>query len=138
MSKQLALLPTPDQPHSSTRYAKILKASDDCGFILAAPLVPDEVDLQGDYISAEEIEKTAYDFMEESQVGNFMHRQSLSGVVLVENTILRADTMINGVLLKTGSWLQGWRVYNPELRELIKQKKITGLSIEGVMPKERE
>jgi hypothetical protein len=134
MAAQLPLLPS--ESRSSTRFAPILKASEDFGFVLAAPLVPDEVDLQGDSISAEEIEKTAYDFMEESQIGNFMHRQSLPGVVLVENTILRADTTINGVLLKAGTWLQGWKIYNPELRELIKQKKITGLSIEGFMPKE--
>lgn len=128
-NKQLTLIP--DAPVTSIRFGRILKHSEDAGFILAAVLVPDEIDLQGDVISAEEIERAAYDYMEASQRGSYMHKQVLQDVVLVESTILRAETMINGVPLAKGTWLVGFRVYNEELRELIKDGTITGLSIGG-------
>lgn len=112
-------------------YVPILKASDDFGFVLAPVLVPDEPDWQGDVISAEEIEKAAHAYMEDSQRGDFMHRQDLgdSDVMLVESSILRADTILNGVALKAGTWMCGWKIYNPELRDMIRTQKINGLSI---------
>jgi len=129
MTRQLELVS--ESKLQATRFAPIVKRSEDAGFILAAVLVPDEIDLQGDVISAEEIERAAYDYMEASQRGGYMHKQVLQDVVLVESTILRAETMINGVPLAKGTWLVGFRVYNEELRELIKDGTITGLSIGG-------
>ena len=113
------------------RYATIIEKSADCGFVLAPVLVPDEPDWQGDVISAEEIEKAAHAFMAESQHSDYMHRQDLSDaeVMLVENTIVRADTIINGAVVKKGTWLTGWNIYSPELRDLIRTGKLTGLSI---------
>lgn len=136
MRKQLTLIP--DTPVMSSRFAPIIKRSEDAGFVLAPALVPDEIDLQGDVISAEEIEKAAYDYMEASQRGGYMHRQVLTDVVLVENTILRTDTTINGVSLTKGTWLVGFRIYNEELRGLIKDGTITGLSIGGWSARKEE
>lgn len=112
-------------------YAKIIKASDDFGFVLAPVLVPEEPDWQGDVISADEIEQAAHAYMEESQRGAYMHQQGLGDaeVMLVESSILRGDTIINGIALKAGTWLCAWKIYHPELRDLIRKGKITGLSI---------
>jgi len=118
-------------PITTTRFHKILKASDDFGFVLVPILVPDEADLQGDVISAEDIEKAAHDYMEVSQAGGYMHRQILTDVVLVESSIQRSDTEIAGVVIKAGTWLGAWRIRNEELRTLIKEGKITGVSIGG-------
>lgn len=127
MSEQLPL----STQNDATFYAPILKASDDFGFVLAPVLVPDDPDWQGDVISAEEIEKAAHAYMEESQRGAYMHRQDLgdSDVMLVESSILRADTVLNGVALKAGTWMCGWKIYNPDLRDMIRTQKIKGLSI---------
>lgn len=118
-------------PVTTSRFHKILKASDDFGFVLVPILVPDEADLQGDVISAEDIEKAAHTYMEESQAGGYMHRQILTDVRLVESWIQRSETEIEGVLIKIGTWLGAWRIYNEELRGLIKEGKITGVSIGG-------
>jgi len=118
-------------PITTSRFHKILKASEDFGFVLVPILVPDEADLQGDIISAEDIEKAAHAYMEESQRGGYMHRQILTDVVLVESYLLRADMEIEGQIVKQGTWLGAWRIYNEELRTLIKEGKITGVSIGG-------
>ncbi len=113
------------------RYVTIIEKSADCGFVLAPVLVPDEPDWQGDVISAEEIEKAAHSYMADSQRGAYMHRQGLddSQVMLVESSILRADTTIHGTVLKAGTWLCAWKILHPELRDMIRSGQITGLSI---------
>lgn len=119
------------QPIKKSLYAPILKASDDFGFVLVPVLVPDTPDLQGDVLEKDDIELAAHDFVENSRVGGYMHKQVLPDVRLVESTILRSDTTINAQVLKAGTWLTAWRIYNQELRKLIKEGKIAGVSIGG-------
>jgi len=116
---------------TTSRFHKILKASEDFGFVLAAILVPDEVDLQGDVCLAEDIERAAHAFMETSQRAGYNHQQILKDIVLVESSILRSDTTISGVVLKAGTWIGAWKIYNQGMRDLIKSGKVTGVSIGG-------
>lgn len=128
MSRQQDLFTDPVQ---TLRLGKIIKASDDFGFVLAPILVPEEIDLQGDVISADDIEQASHNFMETSQAGGFMHRKIMKEIVMVESSIVRSETTINGVILKAGTWLGAWRIRNQDLRDLIKAGSITGVSIGG-------
>lgn len=114
------------------QYHAILQKSVDAGFVLVPVLVPEERDLQGDIISAEVIERAAHDYMEDSQVVGLMHKAEAKGVVVVENTIVRSDNMeIEGVPVKKGTWLAGYRIYNQDLRAAILNGTFTGISIGG-------
>lgn len=114
-----------------TQFHEILRKSEDAGFVLVPALVPEERDLQGDIISAEVIEKTAHDYMEESQTVGLMHKAVASSVVVVESYIVRADTEIAGTLVKQGTWVAGLRIHNQDLRAKILDGTFTGISIGG-------
>lgn len=106
----------------------------DFTYILSPVLVPEVTDKQGDVISPDEIELAAHDFVESSQQAGLMHEQMVTrkDVVLVESYIIRGGLCkINGKSLSEGTWMAAWRVYNPELRTLIRQGRLTGVSIGG-------
>ena len=71
--------------------------------------------------------------MEDSQNGTFMHTTVLGrqDAVLVESYLVRKDSDIAGVPVKKGTWIGGWRIYNTKLRQLIREGRITGVSIGG-------
>lgn len=115
--------------------APICKAAEnpDFTYVLSPVLVPDSVDRQGDLISAAEIELAAHDFVESSQQAGLMHREMVSReqVVLVESYVARTPMTIGKTKITKGTWMAAWRVYNPELRALIKQGRLRGVSIGG-------
>ena len=116
------------------RRGKIIKVSDNGKFVLAPALVPEEEDLEGDVISAEEIEKAAHDYVAEFQNVGIMHQQILQSkdAVMVESYIMRADVTINGVKVKKGTWMAGFRILNEKIQQAVRDKKITGISIGGI------
>lgn len=112
----------------------IVKVSPDGKFVVAPILVPETVDLEGDIISREEIEKAAHDFMEFFQNVGLMHEKILTtkDAVIVESSILRGDITINGHKLKKGTWIGAFKIHNEKLRDAIKSGKLKGVSIGGV------
>lgn len=112
----------------------IIKASPDGSFVVSPILVPEEADLEGDVISAKEIEKAAHDFMEFFQNVGLMHENILNvkDAVIVESSILRGDITVNGHKLKKGTWIGAFKIHNKKLRDAIKTGKLTGVSIGGV------
>lgn len=124
----------------TNEFAKVIevdKADEDPGysFVYGAVLVPDKVDKQGDIIDADVIEATAHEFMENSRANDVMHKVQLGlrDAVVVESTIVRAakGTTIAGKRYPKGTWLAGTRVYNSDVRKLIKDGKLKGYSISG-------
>lgn len=117
---------------------KILKQQEVQRFTLGvaySPGGPDEVDLQGDWATAETIELACWDYQRELQKSNGLNDSHVldDGVVVgevVENYILPADTDINGTLVKSGSWLIG-TIWEPHFWQKVKDKERVGLSIEG-------
>lgn len=114
---------------------EILKAEEhpDFTFVLSPILVPDEPDAHGDVVSADEIEKAAHGFVENSRKGSLMHRFDLdaSRLVLVESYIMRHTNQISGVRIAKGTWMGGWRIYDPELRSQVRGGELRGFSIGG-------
>jgi len=109
----------------------ILKASNDFGFVLAPVLVPDEPDLQGDIVTVEDIEKAAHDYVESFQLAGLMHQEVTKDVIMVESYVVRSDTEIGGVIVKSGTWVAGFRIRSEKIRESIREKRFTGVSIGG-------
>ena len=105
----------------------------DYTFILGPVLVPEKVDRQGDVISADVIEKAAHDYMEDSQRPGLMHQLMLGtrDARVVESFIARTNMKMGGRTIKKGTWMVAMRVYNEELRKMIRAGKFTGFSIGG-------
>lgn len=96
------------------------------------------VDLQGDYIDIDEIEKSAYEYVIKSRKGGEMHRRN------VDNSPVHASDMIESFLVtpekieKMGlpestpiGWWVGYQVNDDEAWNLVKSGKRTGFSIHG-------
>lgn len=102
-------------------------------FVLGPVLVPEVIDKQGDVISAEEIELAAHDYMEDSQRPGLMHQLMLGTreAQVVESYVLRSKVKVGGRSLAKGTWMVGMRIYNSQLRTLVRDGQLTGYSIGG-------
>lgn len=99
-------------------------------------MVPDKVDLQGDWVEADTIEQFSDAFMAELQasdgdaVPGVMHAAFPEDhVSLAENRVLDEDTEIGGKEFPAGSWLQGWKFADDELWALVQDDVLSGYSI---------
>jgi predicted RNA-binding Zn-ribbon protein involved in translation (DUF1610 family) len=124
-------------------------AEEEQRFALGPVLIPDTVDLQGDKISAEEIEQSERRFMELYQNSGDQHEAApdeIKGfhdsnpdlangkIVIVESYIVRDDrgfALINGRQVKSGTWLMGSIYRDDALWAEVKSGAKTGYSIGG-------
>ena len=97
-------------------------------------LEPDTEDLQGDVMTAEDIEKAAYDWMERSQHGGRMHADLVEGAKVVESYIAPCDIPVETAegqeVIRKGSWVLAMR-WPPEIWESIQKGELTGYSVGG-------
>lgn len=99
------------------------------------------VDLQGDYISIDEVEKSAYDYVHKSRKGGDMHlRDQMDG----EDRVVHKSDMIESFVITpekkkalkmpedtpTGWWV-GYQINDDELWQKVKSGERTGFSIHG-------
>lgn len=96
-------------------------------------LEPDEVDAQGDTISAEEIKQACYKFMEDFGNLGRQHKELVNGKLkLLENYIAPVDFQTEeGEHVKKGTWLMKERVVDDQLWKAAKKGEYTGFSIGG-------
>jgi len=92
---------------------------------------PDTKDAQGDQASADEIQKAAYDFMENVQTFKVMHKGKKVKVKILENYIAPVDFTIAKKQVKKGSWVLVTRILDSKLWKDIKAGKLTGYSMAG-------
>lgn len=92
---------------------------------------PDTKDAQGDQASAKEIQKAAYDFMENAQAFKVMHKGKKVKVQILENYIAPCDFEIEKRKVKKGSWVLVTRVLDSKLWKEIKAGNLTGYSMAG-------
>lgn len=93
-------------------------------------LEPDVEDLQGDIISAEEIEQAAHNFMVSYQI-IVDHHEAMADARPVESYIAPIDFEMAGQTIKTGSWVMAVKIFNVDLWDKIVAGEYTGFSIGG-------
>jgi len=108
----------------------IIAKDDDQQLVYGVVLEPDTEDAQGDVISAEEIEKTAHDYLVKSRVVGDSH-QWVAPTEVVESFIAPVDYTVGKDTIKKGSWVLVGHVLDPDLWKKIKQGDYTGWSIGG-------
>ncbi len=99
--------------------------------------VPDLEDSQGDVLSKAEIESACHQFMRDYALSKADHAPDLqhSGIRadadLVENYVAPAGASLGGKPLVEGSWITGWQVNDPLLKQAINEGRFDALSLEG-------
>ena len=123
---------TESQVEFGDTFAEILKVDDMRHTVQGVVLVPEVVDLQGDVISAEEIEKAAHEFMIWSRETRLQHVPGfVSGLHVVESSLTPMDMTIEKQSLPKGTWIVKMRVDNEELWKMIVSGELTGFSVGG-------
>lgn len=103
------------------------------------------VDMQGDYIGVEELEKAAYDYVQNSRVGGAMHyRVDDEGNVIEKSAPYHAADLIESFVVtpekisKMGlpdstpvGWWVGFKVNDSEVWDMVKSGEWKGFSIHG-------
>lgn len=111
---------------------------------LGVVLEPDSEDLQGDVMSAVDIELSAHDYMEKSQAGGFMHAELVEGAKVVESYLAPCDFTVETAdgeeTVKKGSWVLAMK-WPEEVWTKIEKGELTGYSVGGTgvrLPLEEE
>jgi len=118
---------------------KLLKIDTVQQVVFAVVLEPDTVDLQGDIISAEEIEKACWKYNTESRIVGFRHQKELDAIVL-ESSIVRGegyyfDRSVSATgeseMVKPGSWVAAIKINDNEIWDGIMRGEYRSFSVGG-------
>jgi hypothetical protein len=116
------------------RDAIIFKVDAMQQIVKGAVLVPDEVDEHSDTMTADEIEKTAHDFLANSRVIGSSHAEPIAAST-VESYVAPDDFESDGPLgkekIKKGSWVIAVKVHDAAEWGKIMSGQYTGFSVGG-------
>lgn len=101
--------------------------------VVYEPFNGSNLDAHGDYATAEEIEKTAHQYLEKFGEVSFMHEQRINDQAkVVESFIAPCDYKQGNETIKKGAWVMVTHVLNDKLWKMIQDGEIDAYSIEGV------
>lgn len=129
----------------------ILKKNLEKGLVTGPILIPDKVDLQGDIVDGEEIEKAIHNYMVKlafqkdsnflESIGlnakserGFMHNEFSRKIAFVEMFVVNDDRgfmMMNKEKVANGTAMGTAKIFDDEVKALVRAGKITGFSIGG-------
>ena len=106
----------------------VIKVDEDRQLVFAPVYIPGVVDSQGEWASAEEIEKAAHDFVANGSVTaiDTNHNLEDNGSAVVESFVVRKDDPD----FVEGSWVLGVRVAD-DIWEDVKKGELNGFSMYG-------
>ncbi|MGG3537455.1 XkdF-like putative serine protease domain-containing protein [Bacillus tropicus] len=114
-----------------SKQVPILKTEEEKQLVTGVVYEPDVEDSHGDTMTAEEIEKAAYTFMENYQHIDKQHDEIAGKGTVVENWIAKSDMTVGEQEVKAGTWLMTVRVDDTDTWEEIKKGDVTGFSMGG-------
>jgi len=117
-----------------TKRVDFKEADDERQIATGVVMVPDKVDLQGDFERPETIREMSEGFMtrlsgDGAAEGGVMHAAFPGHSTLVENTVLDQSREIGGEEVAAGSWVQSWKFDDSELWTLVRDDILSGYSI---------
>lgn len=125
---------------AKSREIPILKADEERRIIYGPVLIPDEVDAQGDVITADAIEKAAHDYLERYNLSSrtgYMHRVFSKDLRVVESFIAPQDLTFGDRVMPKGTWILGMHVVDDDAWKRVRSGEIRGFSIGGVAKEAR-
>ncbi|CUU82263.1 XkdF-like putative serine protease domain-containing protein [Campylobacter hyointestinalis] len=107
------------------------KSDEEQGIVYGIVYAPDEIDTQGEFANADEIKKAAYGFMKAGNTSyciDVNHNFNIENAYICESWIVKSkDEFFDEV----GAWAVGIKIEDDELKQMIKNGAITGLSMYG-------
>jgi len=95
---------------------------------------PEELDTDGEWATAEDIEQAAHFYMEKSQGVKVMHDGEyldMDAVCVLESFIAEEKTTKDGGIVPEGAWYMKMRINDPNLWMACKEGELTGFSMAG-------
>jgi hypothetical protein len=91
-------------------------------------------DLHADTYTASEVEKACHNFSEHCMKANLFHLVETEEAKIVENYIAPAEFVLDGEVIKKGTWLQTWYFPETEIGEAlwqgVKSGEYNGVSVQ--------
>lgn len=97
-------------------------------------MMPDEVDLHGDFTSADEVRKAKESFNKSAMRANLFHRMMTDKFSVIESYLAPTDFILGEIPVKKGTWLMTFQIHDESIWKMIKSGDINGISI-GAMAK---
>lgn len=120
-------------------YGRIVKADSESHFVTGIVYEPMAEDTDGEYMTAEEIEKAAHWYMKNTGDVDVQHCfVKAEGIDVVESYVAKSDMEIDGTPIKKGTWLMTVEVVDSAVWESIQKGEITGFSMGGVATRSDE
>ena len=120
-------------------YGRIVKADSESHFVTGIVYEPMAEDTDGEYMTAEEIEKAAHWYMKNAGDVDIQHCfVKAEGIDVVESYVAKSDMDIDGTPIKKGTWLMTVEVGDSAVWESIQKGEITGFSMGGVASRSDE
>lgn len=120
---------------SGKKLVPIAKADKWRQIVYGVVLSPDEIDTQGDTMSAEEIEKSAHGWMATSRIIGSEHGKPIDAVP-VESFIAPVEIKGNELKgiepIKQGAWVMGVKINDPHEWQQVLDGEYTGFSVGGL------
>lgn len=116
----------------------VIKAADEeLKQVLFIAMLPDSVDLHGDYTSAVEVRKAKESFNKSQMNANLYHEAMTDKFEVIESYLAPVDFVLGDKFVTKGTWLMNLQVHDDDLWELIKDGEINGISIGAVAQVEK-
>jgi hypothetical protein len=109
----------------------IIKTDKAAQIVYGVVLEPDTVDLQGDVLELDTIERAAHSYLIRSRVVGDSHSRHATAEV-VESYLAPADMKLGGQDIRKGTWIMAVHVKDPELWTRVESGEFNGFSIGGV------
>lgn len=129
--KTFFLAKSADQMSFELAVRFLEKADDEKRLLYGIVYEPDIEDSQGDFMTADEIEKCAHEFMEYYRNIDTEHNLEAGAGVAVESYIAPVDLSIGNETIKSGSWILVTRA-SQDVWDDFKAGEITGYSMFGI------
>lgn len=114
-------------------YGRILKVDDEHHYITGVVYEPLVKDSHDNFMTEDEIIKTAYWFAKNGDKVDLQHSfEELDEAVVVESWVTKSDETIEGEEIKKGTWLMTVEISDSDIWDKIQKKEITGFSMGGV------
>jgi hypothetical protein len=94
---------------------------------------PELIDTDNQWTDEKNIENACHTYMKKFREKGINHEETVGDeFILIENYIAPSNFIINKVLIKKGSWVQGYYVADDDIWEQIKTGDLDGFSFEGI------
>jgi DNA adenine methylase len=134
-SKDTAETPKVETRKNISIFVPLIKANADEQTITGLVLQPEVTDAQGDIMSASVIAKAAHNFLAKYNKATTLGLQhkyfGKYKFELYESWTAPQDVVINGTLIKSGSWVMTVKVLDAKIWDMVKKGELTGFSIGG-------